>query len=74
MVLIEANRKEDIFVFEALALRLGLRFLKLTDREQRLFSRQKLVKITELSNENNIPDSVINDVIESIRAKRYAEK
>ncbi len=74
MVLIEANRKEVIFVFEALALRLGLRFLKLTDREQRLFSRQKLVKITELSNENNIPDSVINDVIESIRAKRYAEK
>ena len=74
MVLIEANRKEDIFVFEALALRLGLRFLKLTDREQRLFSRQKLVKITELSNENNIPDSVIDDVIESIRAKRYAEK
>ena len=74
MVLIEANRKEDIFVFEALALRLGLRFLKLTDREQRLFSRQKLVKITELSNENNIPNSIINDVIESIRAKRYAEK
>ncbi len=74
MVLIEANRKEDIFVFEALAQRLGLRFLKLTDREQRLFSRQKLVKITELSDENNVPDSVVNDVIESIRAKHCAEK
>ena len=74
MVLIEANRKEDIFVFEALAERLGLRFLKLTDREQRLFSRQKLVKITELSDENNVPDSVINDVIESIRANCHAEK
>ena len=74
MVLTEANRKEDIFVFEALAQRLGLRFLKLTDREQRLFSRQKLVRITELSDENNVPNFVISDVIESIRANRCAEK
>ena len=73
-LVIKIERREDVRLFEDLAARLGLTFFKLSDAENRLLARKALVAtMSDVDPETEIPEDLIMETIEEIRAKRYEE-
>ncbi|MDX2135214.1 MAG: hypothetical protein SFV52_10515 [Saprospiraceae bacterium] len=74
-LVIKIERREDVRLFEELAARLGLTFFKLSDAENRLLSRKALVAaMSDVDPETEVPENLILETIEEIRANRHEEK
>lgn len=72
-LVISINSSEDVRLFEELAARLGLRSYVLTEADSRLLARKELLDaMSDVHPETEIPEDLILEMVEEIRAKRHA--
>ncbi len=72
-LVINIKRREDVRLFEELAARLGLRAFVLTEADSRLLARKELLEaVSKVDPDTDIPEGLIGEVVEEIRAARYA--
>jgi hypothetical protein len=70
-LVIQFNVAEDIRPLEQLAKQLGLTFFQVSGFEKRLYARESLLSKRDLNQEVvEIPDGLIDEVIEEIRTAR----
>lgn len=72
-LVINLERPDDLKLFEELAARLGLISFKLSEADKKLIARRKLVDKMDASSNIEIPEELIDALIEADRTERYAQ-
>ncbi len=72
-LVINLERPDDLKLFEELAARLGLFSFKLSEADKKLIARRLLVDKMDASANIEVPEELIESLIEADRMERYAQ-
>lgn len=74
-IVLSSNRQEDIRQLAELATQLGIQFFTIPKLTRQMKARQQLVEwVFRNAPDEEVPENVIDRLVEETRSRRYAEK